>query len=245
MTPPTKSIIHQLVRLERKVVKSVVSRTSSFTTKKDKKKPSKMNKTLYPLEDNSSAHTSTTVLVTAPSTQPLDKYDDDGEEDSLSSSDQSFFDVVSEIYNDELTEEKKLEESGVFASWQTQGEYRTVTQDDIIDKCLRSNVGKVVLYFYSNEDPEQREYLDKQLTQMANLFRGCKFLRVEGSLAPLMARKLKVKKFPTIVAMDNGNFVSCLSDTEGKKQGFVQEWFFKIDFVSFPPGLITMLAATR
>ena len=127
-----------------------------------------------------------------------------------------------------------LEESLVFSSWQQQGEYRTVTQDDILDKCFGKSAGKVVLYFYSSEDLEQGEYLDQRLTQLASLFRGCKFLRVEGSLAPLIARKLNVKKFPTIVAMNNGNFEGCLSDMEGKKQGFVQEWFFKTGFVNFP-----------
>ena len=117
----------------------------------------------------------------------------------------------------------------------TEGEYRTVTQDDILDKeCLRKNAGRFVLYSYGSEDLEQGEYLDKRLTQLACLCRGCKFLRVEGSLlAPLLiARKLHVKKFPTIVAMNNGNFKNCFSDMEGKNEGFVQECFFMTGFVN-------------
>ena len=225
MTSQPKSIVHQIFR----VAKSV-SQTCKNITKR--KKPSKTF-------DHSSVSGETPTTVAADTnSQSLHEEHDDAEE-SLSAD--SFERVVSEIYSDELEEDKKLEESGVFSSWQKQGEYRTVTQDDILDKCFHMNAGKVVLYFYSSERHlEQGEYLDKQLTQLASLFRGCKVLRVEGSFAPLVARKLNVKKFPTIVAINNGNFENCLSDMEGKKQGFVQEWFFKTGFVNFP-GVITML----
>jgi hypothetical protein len=226
MTHQPKSIIHQIFR----VAKSLSRRTE--ITKKDKKKPRSSKKKIDHDLDTSSGHTLSTVL-SAPTTQSLHE-----DEDSQSEIDEDEA-SPSEILSGELPppEEKKLlVDSGVFSSWQKKGEYRTVTQDDIIDKCLGKNAGMVVIHFYSSEELEQGEHLDKQLTQLASLFRGCKFLRVEGSRAPLMARKLNVKKFSTIVAINNGNFKHSLSDTEGKKQGFVQEWFFKTGFVNFFPG---------
>jgi hypothetical protein len=220
MTSPPKSIVHQIFQ-----VAEFVSRTSKNITKR--KKPSKTFDSLY----SPSGEIPTTVAADSNTTSLHEEYDDDGESHSA----ESFEQAVSEIYSDELEKDKKLEESEVFSSWQKQGEYRTVTQDDILDKCFGKNAGKVVLYFYNSERHlEQGEYLDKQLTQLASLFRGCKVLRVEGSLAPLVARKLNVKRFPTIVAINNGNLEDCLSDMEGKKQGFVQEWFFKTGFVNFP-----------
>ena len=185
---------------------------------------------LHPL-DSHSGEAPTTVAADSNSQSLHEEYDNDEESPGAD----NYELVVSEIYSDELEEDKKLEEYEVFSSWQKQGEYRTVTQDDILDKCLGNNAGKVVLYFYNSERHlEQGEYLDKQLTQLASLFRGCKVLRVEGCLAPLVARKLNVKKFPTIVAINNGKLEDCLSDMEGKKQGYVQEWFFKTGFVNFP-----------
>jgi len=192
----------------------------------------KQSERFYPLDSCSLGETPKSVAADSNTQSLHEEYDDDEESLSVESLVEL---VVSEIYSDELEEDKKLEESEVFSSWQKQGEYRTVTQDDILDKCFGKNAGKVVLYFYSSERHlEQGEYLDKQLTQLASLFRGCKVLRVEGSLAPLVARKLNVKRFPTIVAINNGNLEDCLSDIEGKKQGFVQEWFFKTGFVNFP-----------
>jgi thioredoxin-like negative regulator of GroEL len=112
------------------------------------------------------------------------------------------------------------------------GGYRTITQDELIDSRLGRKTGKIILHFFS-EDSEQAEYLDQQMTQLASLFRGCTFLRVEGRYAPLIARKLNVKQFPSIVAVRNGEAVDCIRDFKSREDGFVQEWFFKTGFVGF------------
>jgi thioredoxin-like negative regulator of GroEL len=91
------------------------------------------------------------------------------------------------------------------------------------------------MFYSSDEESEEREYryLDKQLTQLAELFICCKFVRVDSCRAPLMVRKLNVKQFPTIVAMRKGEVVDSLTEMKHQIPGFVQKWFFKTGFVGF------------
>jgi hypothetical protein len=92
---------------------------------------------------------------------------------------------------------------------------RTITQNDFFQECLLQKTGGCfVVHFYS--ETEQSQKLDRRLAELAkdHHFKQVNFRRIQGLLAPFVAPRLGVLKFPGLVAIKCGQVLDKQCDFE-------------------------------
>ena len=204
MTAEPQSIIHHVIRLERKIVQSLVvspRRRGRKNAKKGKcNSQDDLHKDSSDLTGNSLCAIEDTV-----GTQPLHSDDDDDDTYSLGSD----YDA-------------------------TYGVYRTINQNEVFQECFGPCDDCIMIHFFSEHEAQQCEFIDSELSVLATKHMSCKFLRINGRLAPFFTAKLNVKALPSVVCIRSGEVLSCLSVFDTDKTGFLEDWLLASGLIVLP-----------
>ena len=207
MSAEPQSIIHQVIRLERNLLKAL-SRRRTRAPKNLLNKGSSIDKgtdhtvdSRYTLE-NESIHQGVTL-----------------DEDERTSS----FDEVEYSVSSFDTDHEEDDEGGDDQACEF---YRTIDQNQFFAECFASN-GRhrhIFVHFYNTDEADLCEQIDNELSILASKYIRCKFLRINGRLAPFFTAKLGVTTFPSVVAIRNGEVDGCISTFGNDEAGFLQNW---------------------
>ena len=193
MSTEPQSIVHQVVRLERKVTQSIASSVrrmrkrhaqSSFVPPAD----------IEACIENTSRHTdqlsqasSTSGSTTTPS-GVSSSYSSASDDDSFQSLESTWFGGSDDLY-------------------------KTITQNELMSICLIGDSSVSVVHFF-DESSLMCDEIDNQLEQASQKRMDCKFHRINGSLAPFIASKLRIQSFPAVIVFSNGSVIDRMSKFE-------------------------------
>ena len=110
------------------------------------------------------------------------------------------------------------------------GEYRTITQNELFQESFNDDGTCCVIHFYDgSSDGVMSQNLDFHMKELAKKFNTCKFLRIDGKLAPFFTGKLGIKALPTVLVLRSGDIVDRVSDFESLGVfGIREEWDRKV-----------------
>ena len=90
--------------------------------------------------------------------------------------------------------------------------------------------GSSIIHFYDKKNPRCTE-IDAQFEELAKKYTACMFLWINGALTHFVSARLKISKFPTILAMRNNIVLDRLSDdkdlnsfTVEGEESFLRAW---------------------
>jgi hypothetical protein len=109
------------------------------------------------------------------------------------------------------------------------GDYRTINQNEFFMECMINGDGSAIVHFFDEDSSEGKE-LDDHLEKMTMKFPGCKFLRIDGAWTQFISAKLGITKFPTIVAFRNKVMLDRLTDfdkMESFNENDLEQWLLK------------------
>ena len=109
---------------------------------------------------------------------------------------------------------------------QSHGSYRTITQNDLFNESFNNDGTFSIIHFFDTADkkPVSRN-LDLHFQELAKQYATCKFLRIDGRLAPFFTGKLGIKELPTVLVLRNGEIINRVSDFESMGFfGIREEW---------------------
>jgi hypothetical protein len=206
-----QSIVHQLVRLERKVTRMVKRSVSSKSSRRRKQ----INASL----SANSCH-SRTSKYTASSCDDSGVVSKDDSGDAL-----TFAESVDEPTFDSSTPEEKYPIETHY------GDCRTINQNEFFIECMINGTGtSSVVHFFDKENNLCRE-VDEALEKMAKKFTTCKFLRIDSAWTHFVSAKLGIEKFPTVLAIRDKVILDRLSDFEEMDlffpEEFLDEWLVR------------------
>jgi hypothetical protein len=190
-----QSIVHQVVRLERKIARTFSGRfgtrweqekavelPSSVSERWEQEKAVELPSSVFVVEKSSIQDDETTVSTAAASTTS---------------------NIDSTLVH----------------------EYRTINQIEFMVDCLIENTNEYFLVHFYIEDSSVSENIDKQMEQLAAGESRHHCLRISSRLAPLMTAKLNIQKErPTVVAMKDGSVVSGISEFSSPDCGELGTW---------------------
>ena len=110
------------------------------------------------------------------------------------------------------------------------GRYRTITQNELFQESFNNDGTCCVIHFYDGSSRSAvSQNLDLHMKELAKKFKTCKFLRINGNLAPFFTGKLGIKTLPTILVLRSGDIVDRVSDFESLGFfGIREEWDRKV-----------------
>mmetsp|Transcript_60593 Transcript_60593/g.84271 ORF Transcript_60593/g.84271 Transcript_60593/m.84271 type:complete len:231 (-) Transcript_60593:35-727(-) len=126
-------------------------------------------------------------------------------------------------YSIEPVEEDIINKLTVDVPVQHFGDYRTITMNEFFKECLITDCeGSAVVHFFDENDPASIE-LDQTLKRLGEKYTACKFLRIDGSGASFVCKKLSIDTFPTVLAIRNKIVLDRLVDFTGTDSEF-EKW---------------------
>lgn len=208
-----QSIVHQLIRLERNVVKSIsakIKRKSKKTISSSFKKDIEKNSTIT-IIPKASEHTTKTY-----STEECNLFPSDDK-----SSIPSIFSINTYADFDDKGECITDEEEEVETAF-----YRSIDQNEVFAECFGSRQDDpCCIIHFSSEGSLQSAQVDEELSHLSTRYSATyKFLRIRGTGAPFITSKLGITKFPTVVAIRNGSTLARFSNFDNDEACFVGEW---------------------
>jgi hypothetical protein len=109
------------------------------------------------------------------------------------------------------------------------GDYRTIDQNEFFVECMINGEGSAIVHFFDEASSKGKE-LDEHLKKMAMKFTGCKFLRINGAWTQFVSARLGITKFPTIVALRNKVMLDRMAGFD-KMESFcandLEQWILK------------------
>jgi hypothetical protein len=109
------------------------------------------------------------------------------------------------------------------------GEYRTINQNEFFIECMINGEGaSSVIHFFDKDSTESME-MDALLEIMAKKITTCKFLRIDSAWTQFVASKLGIKKFPTVLAIQNKVILDRLTfeETDHFSEEFLHGWLVR------------------
>jgi hypothetical protein len=109
------------------------------------------------------------------------------------------------------------------------GDYRTIDQNEFFIEFMINGKGSAIVHFF-DEDSSKGKELDDHLKKMAMKFTGCKFLRIDGAWTQFVSARLGITKFPTIVAIRNKGMIDHLTgfdQMESFCEDDLEQWVLK------------------
>jgi len=141
--------------------------------------------------------------------------DDDDEFDDLLNDDND--PVLERIRQKRLAEMKSASAQQAEQMAKGHGQYRTISQDELLPECTGSSEW-VAIHFFHNEF-DRCKIMDLHLKQIAPRHLTCKFLRIDAEKAPFFVSKLAVQILPTLIVFQDGKAVQRLMGFEGLTSG--------------------------
>jgi hypothetical protein len=109
------------------------------------------------------------------------------------------------------------------------GDYRTINQNEFFIECMINGEGSSLVHFFDKKSSDSKE-LDKKLKELARKFTACKFLRIDGAWTQFISAKLMITKFPTVLAIRNKVVLDRLSDFDRMdffNEQYLEEWIVR------------------
>jgi hypothetical protein len=220
MSSEPQSIVHQVLRLQRRVSGSLTG------SKRSKRKPSRRN-----CDGNSVisgySNSCTSSVGESISTGKHSRQLESGALDDRSFGSSHLEGPVEEEKEAPIAEE--LCNLTVTVPKPHYGDYRTITQNEFFIECLINGEGSFLIHFFDEKSSYSQE-LDKMLEGMAQKFTACKFLRIDGAWTQFVAAKLMITKFPALLAIPNKVVLDRLSDFDRmdfSNEQYLEEWIVR------------------
>ena len=105
-------------------------------------------------------------------------------------------------------------------------EYSTVTQNDFLSEYFETENTIIVIHFFNENEEEISKQIDFELCDLAAKYHEARFLRINGRLAPFIASKFKIKKFPTVAAIRRQEVIDRLTMSDINETQLLREWLF-------------------
>jgi hypothetical protein len=174
-----QSIVHQVIRLERKVTR-MVKRTASLGSKKKNNFVSRRSS-----------------LNTCASIDEPTCHESSPEESPV------FDKAIKELAVAAPVPVISVPAPVISVPVTQYGDYRTINQNEFFIECMINGEGaSSVIHFFDKDSTHSME-MDALLEIMAKKFTTCKFLRIDSAWTQFVAAKLGIKKFPTVLAIQN------------------------------------------
>jgi thioredoxin-like negative regulator of GroEL len=93
------------------------------------------------------------------------------------------------------------------------GQYRTITQDELLPECTGSSEWVAIHFFH--KEFQRCQVIDHHLKQIAARHISCKFLRLDAEKAPFFVSKLVIRALPTLIVFQDGKAIDRLVGFEG------------------------------
>ena len=110
--------------------------------------------------------------------------------------------------------------------------YRTITQNDIFGACFGLNSGTSVVHFFG-ENCDTSNSIDTQLEIFCARQTTTNFFRINGRLALFVIKKFRVRKFPSVVVIEDGEVLDVLEQFDDDNPSLLQDWLEKTAGVVF------------
>ena len=110
--------------------------------------------------------------------------------------------------------------------------YRTITQNDIFGACFGLNSGTSVVHFFG-ENCDTSNSIDTQLEIFCARQTTTNFFRINGRLALFVIKKFRVRKFPSVVVIEDGEVLDVLEQFDDENPSLLQDWLEKTAGVVF------------
>jgi hypothetical protein len=95
-------------------------------------------------------------------------------------------------------------------SYNTPGEYRTVSQVDFLTDCMAEEAMCIVHFYDANSN--QHQPIDSVLEDMAKTVQGCKFYRLDSAKGLRISSRFNIKSTPTLLAIRDKKVLDRTSD---------------------------------
>jgi hypothetical protein len=212
-----QSIVHQVIRLERTVIRMVKRTISSGSMSSRRRKP--WNSSVAKDSGHSNA---STLCSSCDASGVVSKDDSDDEPSFHKSGDGPSFSESS--HEESPVFDKEIKDLTVSVPETHYGDYRTINQNEFFIECMINGEGtSSVIHFFDKENDLCRE-VDELLEKTAKKFTTCKFLRIDSAWTQFVSAKLGIKKFPTVLAIRDKVVLDRLSDFEGMDLFFSEEF---------------------
>jgi hypothetical protein len=226
-----QSIVHQVIRLQRKVAGSITKRRGAGAARRERKsaKPLDGDSCDSPMKAHTCHSYASSYLSNG--TSVGENMSSVGEDESFCTGSLASKDLHA---GDDPTEEEtplpdELCNLTVSVPKPRYGNYRTINQNEFFIECMINGEGSNIIHFF-DENSEESQELDLLLEKMAKKFPTCKFLRIDSALTQFVSSKLMITKFPALVAIRNKVVLDRLMDFEGKEsvtEEYVKTWLLK------------------
>jgi hypothetical protein len=232
MSLEPQSIVHQVIRLQRRVSGSI---TGSIERRYKKKRPSRRNScdgnSVISGYSNSCYSSGGESLSTGENSRKLESgtFNDSFAASSLESSLEEGHPNLIEEEKEEAPIAEELCNLTVTVPKPHYGDYRTINQNEFFLECMIKGEGSAIIHFF-DENSSYSQELDEILEGMAQKFTACKFLRIDGAWTQFVASKLMITKFPTILAIRNKVILDRLSDFDTMdffNEQCLEEWIVR------------------
>lgn len=114
-----------------------------------------------------------------------------------------------------------------FRSMSADGDYRTINQNEFFTECMINGENKSCVIHFFNSESEKSNQVDDALEDISKMYGTfAKFLRIDGAWTQFISAKLGITKFPTVIVIRNKVLVDRMvcADMESIEEKEMERW---------------------
>lgn len=209
MTAEPQSIVHQVLRLEQMLVKAV----SSIAQRRRRSRHLRQQQ-IKDEEDTSDDFSQATYPDSLLSSTHL----------STSFHQSSSSSVIPEEDENTTAADKEQEERSSAC--------QTLNQNDFLTDVMMAMASEMVFVHFFIQNSDISKSIDERMDNLKLSHPNCSFVRIDASMAPYIARQLKIENGrPSVVAMKDGKLVNVISDFVTADCGELDDWIYTVELL--------------